>query len=230
MGEELKLLGAWANPFSRRVEIALKIKGVEYEYLDGDIIHNKSALLLEYNPVHKKMPVLVHNGKPIAESLMILEYIDETWKDNPILPRDPYKRAMARFWAKFLDEKCVPALWKYCWSLGEEQENAYEEACGVLKILEGELEDKKFFGGNNLGFVDITANSVGLWIVVIQEAGGFNILTPDKFPRLCKWAEEFRSCPVVKENLPPRDRLYALFKARFEKISGSKDAELASRH
>ncbi|KAI6675156.1 hypothetical protein NL676_003062 [Syzygium grande] len=230
MGEELKLLGAWGSPFSRRVEIALKIKGVEYEYLEEDIVHNKSALLLEYNPVHKKVPVLVHNGKPIAESQVIIEYIDETWQDNPILPRDPYERAMARFWAKFLDEKCLPALWKYCWSFGEEQEKAYEEAFGVLKSLEGELEDKKFFRGNNLGFVDIAANFVGFWIGVVQEAGGFEILTPDRFPQLCRWAEEFQSCPVIKENLPPRDRLYALFKARFEKINGLKDAELASRH
>ncbi|KAF8006261.1 hypothetical protein BT93_K0525 [Corymbia citriodora subsp. variegata] len=207
MGEELKLRGAWANPFSRR-----------------------SALLLEYNPVHKKIPVLVHKGKPIAESLVILEYIDETWKDNPILPQDPYERAMARFWANFSDEKCSPALWKYCWSCGEEREKTYEEAYEVLKILEGELKDKKFFGGNHLGFVDIAANVLGFWIGVVQEAVGVDILAPDRFPRLCKWAEGFRSYPVVKENLPERDRLYAVFKARFEKISGSKDAESVSRH
>ncbi|WRX31755.1 Glutathione S-transferase [Theobroma cacao] len=65
----------------------------------------KTFQALELNPVHKKIPVLVHNGKPTVESPVILECIDEAWKNNPLLPQDPYERAMARFWAKFIGEK-----------------------------------------------------------------------------------------------------------------------------
>lgn len=104
MAEEVKLLGLWASPFSCRVELVLKLKGIQYQYIEVDLF-NKSPLLLKSNPVHKKIPVLIHNGKPIAESHVILEYIDETWKNNPILPENPYDRAIARFWAKFIDEK-----------------------------------------------------------------------------------------------------------------------------
>lgn len=104
--KEVKLLGFWISPFSNRVEIALKLKGIQYEYIAQKMPINKCPEIVKYNPIHKKVPVLLHNGKSIAESLVILEYIDATWKNGiPLLPNDPYKKAMTHFWAKFMDEK-----------------------------------------------------------------------------------------------------------------------------
>ncbi|CAN6576242.1 unnamed protein product [Malus baccata var. baccata] len=194
----------WGSPFSR-VEIALKLKGVKYEYLDEDL-QNKSALLLKYNPVHKKVPVLVHNEKPIAESLVIVEYIDETWKHqgSPILPEDPYQRANARFWRK-------PGIIKAFFEK-EDREKAVDEARGFLKLLENELKDNKFFGGETIGFVDIAANLIGHWLKPAQEALELGLLSKEKSPKLWDWCDEFVS--VVKETLPPTDNLIGLILSR----------------
>ncbi|KAL6146093.1 PREDICTED: probable glutathione S-transferase [Fragaria vesca subsp. vesca] len=214
MGEEVKLFGVWGSPFSKRVEMALKLKGVEYDFFDEDL-QNKSELLLKYNPVHKKIPVLVHKGKPIAESAIILEYIDETWEGFALLPKDPYQRATARFWARFVEEKCMPAMFK-CSVGTEDREKAVEEAYETLKLLENELKGKKFFGGEEIGFVDIVADFIGgYWLRDFQEVVGMELLTKEKLPKLCEWSDEFVNHAVIKEVLPPRDKLIAFFRTRF---------------
>jgi glutathione S-transferase len=105
MADEVVLLDVLPSLFGMRVRIALAEKGIKYEYKEEDL-KNKSPLLLQMNPIHKKIPVLIHNGKPVCESLIILQYIDEVWKDkSPLLPSHPYQRAQARFWADFVDNK-----------------------------------------------------------------------------------------------------------------------------
>ncbi|KAM2042354.1 hypothetical protein ACFX16_036057 [Malus domestica] len=68
MADEVVLLDFWPSPFGMRLRIALAEKGIEYEYEDEDL-WNKSPLLLQMNPV------LIHNGKPVSESLIALQYI-----------------------------------------------------------------------------------------------------------------------------------------------------------
>jgi glutathione S-transferase len=102
----VKLLGAAVSPFAVLVRMALELKGVSYEYVEEDM-GNKSELLLRSNPVHRKVPVLIHDGKPVCESLAIVEFVDELWDTAgpSILPTDPYQRAVARFWAAYTDDK-----------------------------------------------------------------------------------------------------------------------------
>jgi glutathione S-transferase len=116
MADEVTLLNFWASPFGMRVKIALAEKEVKYEYSEQDVMNGKSDLLLQMNPVYKKIPVLVHRGKPVCESLIIVQYIDDVWRDKaPLLPSDPYERAQSMFWADFIDKK----VWTYTFNLAK---------------------------------------------------------------------------------------------------------------
>lgn len=123
MSSEVVVVDFWANGFGMRARIALEEKGIEYRYVEEDLsIAERSPLVLEMNPVYKSVPVLIHGRRPICDSLVIVQYIDEAWKVGPtLLPRDPYQRALARFWADVINKKvrtppplgtfgCVPLL------------------------------------------------------------------------------------------------------------------------
>lgn len=98
--------------------------------------------------------------------------------------------------------------------VGEEQEKAKEECPKMLRIVEEEaLGDKKFFGGDEIGIVDIAFGWMAHWLGVIEEVLEVKLLQPHQFPRLHAWIHNFKQVPLIKQNLPNRDNMLAHFKA-----------------
>ncbi|KAL8142745.1 hypothetical protein V2J09_015777 [Rumex salicifolius] len=207
--KKVKLHGRWTSSYSLRVEIAFKLKDVEFERVEEDTV-NKSAELLRLNPVHKKIPVLVHGDHiVIPESRVILEYVDETWDSGArLLPKDPYQRALARFWAAFVDEKV-----KYLLLFLNKEDK--QQTLEYMKLLDKELEGKRFFGGETIGFVDIVSYFLGCGLDVLEEASGRVMVTSEEaYPNFCKWRREFVSCDVIQKTMPPKDRLLDYYRGR----------------
>ncbi|XVF79336.1 hypothetical protein PTKIN_Ptkin14bG0213300 [Pterospermum kingtungense] len=206
MAEELVLLDFWASMFGMRVRIALAEKGIKYEYKEEGL-WDKSDLLLKMNPVHKKIPVLIHNSKPVCESLIQVQYVDEVWHNqSPLLPSDPYQRAVARFWADFVDKKIYDAGKKIWMTKGEEQAAAKKEFIECLKLLEGELGDKTYFGGDNLGYVDVALVTYYCWFYAYEKCGNFTI--EEECPKLIAWVKRCMQKESVSKSLADQEKVY----------------------
>ncbi|XP_037410294.1 glutathione transferase GST 23-like [Triticum dicoccoides] len=215
MSEPLKLIGSFGSPMVHRAEVALLLKGVPYEFIQEDLA-NKSELLLKHNPVHKKVPVLLHGDRPaVCESLVVVEYVDEAFDGPPLLPSDPFARASARFWARFVNEKCWRSVWMALWTDGQVQASSAREAAKNLKLLEGQLpEGKRFFGGDTIGFLDIAMGGIAHWLGVFEEMAGVRLLTEEDHPLLCKWARDYKADDIVRQCLSERGRVLAELTAR----------------
>jgi len=224
--KSVKVLGAWPSPFVMRPRIALNLKYVEYELIE-ETMQPKSELLLKSNPIHKKIPVLFHGDRPVCESLIIVEYIDETWSSvSPILPSDPYERASARFWAAYIDEKWFPNVRGIAAAQGEEaKKSAVDSVLEGLVLLEDAYvissNGKPFFGGDTIGHVDIALGSYLGWIRVTEQMNGIQILDEAKIPALVKWSEIFAAHPAVKDVLPETDKLAEFAKMVFARMKAA---------
>ncbi|KAI3717352.1 hypothetical protein L1987_68921 [Smallanthus sonchifolius] len=192
---EMKLLGSGGSPFVTRVKFALKLKSIEYEYIQEDLA-NKSELLLKSNPGLQKVPVLFHaNELPISESLVIIEYLDEFLPDvHPILPSNPSDRAQSRFLAYYID------------SLTERKEELKRliiEGSVMLEEAFAKLsKGKAFFGGDEIGFLDIVVGCFLGWIKFFGIIFGFNVIDETRNPRLAQWGKSMWSHEATRSVIP----------------------------
>ncbi|CAN7041065.1 hypothetical protein BRARA_B02131 [Brassica rapa] len=208
---KVTLHGMWASSYSKRVEIALKLKGILYEYVEEDL-SNKTESLVRLNPVHKKVPLLVHDGKPVAESQVILEYIDETWNNSPrLLPEDSYERAQVRFWVSYINQQVIEVMGKVLFQEGEAQEKAIEEARERFKVLEEGLKkhfpNKTIRENDDVGLLDIIIISTFGSHKVYHDVFGVGVIDQVNTPTLYNWIESLKELAVMKEAEVPSDRL-----------------------
>lgn len=99
MTEPLKLYSYWRSSAAYRVRIGLDLKGLPYETVPVHLVRDGGEQHAEAfrrtNP-QELVPVLQHGERVLGQSLAILEYLDETWPQPPLLPADAVGRARVR--------------------------------------------------------------------------------------------------------------------------------------
>lgn len=95
----IKLYNYYRSSASYRVRIALNLKGLPYEYVSVHLLKDGGQQLAPsfraLNP-ESLVPVLDDDGEVVTQSLAIIEYLEETRPEPPLLPRDAAERAYVR--------------------------------------------------------------------------------------------------------------------------------------
>ena len=95
----LTLYSRYLNSAGERVRIALGLKQIPYEYVSIDSLGWDAWIAL--NP-QGLVPAMRIGERVVAQSSAILEYLEETFPDVPLLPPDPVRRAEARGFAQHI--------------------------------------------------------------------------------------------------------------------------------
>jgi len=97
--EELTLYSYWRSSAAYRVRIALNLKGLVFKTIPVHLVRQGGEQLGEaYRNINPQglVPVLLHRGQVLTQSMAICEYLDACFERYPLLPADPLQRARVR--------------------------------------------------------------------------------------------------------------------------------------
>jgi glutathione S-transferase len=211
----MKLYSAPLSLFSRKVEIALREKGVSFERVmvpfDQSVGYNpKHPDVLAANP-KAQVPVLIDGDLTLYDSTIILEYLEEAYPKPALYPRSAADRARCRLLDLYADEIMLVPLRALMHRTGPRPDNPdvwtaaetkAKDAEGVIRRQFGELNRRlgghAYFGGA------LTIADIALFMAVhfSLRLGG---PTPNPHEALAGWYARLRARPafanVVEEIL-----------------------------
>jgi len=107
----LELYNFSQSTCSLKVRICLAEKGLEWT--DRRLVSKNhdhlSDWYLKLNP-NGVVPTLIHDGRPVFESSVIMEYLEDLYPEAALRPAAPYERARMRSWLAFVDQVPTPAV------------------------------------------------------------------------------------------------------------------------
>ena len=184
----MKLYGFWRSLATYRVRTALALKGIDAEQVSINLLQGRqhSEEYRAINPQSVVPSLIVDGGPPLFQSMAILEYLEETHPEPPLLPKDPRGRARVRGLAQIVVSDghplVVPRIRSYL-----EKEMGQDEAARnkwlahwTLKALEAveahlarERETGRFSHGDTPTIADVCLASQ------VYGAEFFNVDTKD---------------------------------------------------
>lgn len=149
------------SPIARRVWLALLEKEIAFEPVVVDLRGKQfEADFLALNPFHH-VPVIVHDGVRILESLAILDYLELQFPQRSLLATGAIEVARMRMVQMVVMNELMPKL--VACAIADEDHpipaSTTEQIATCFRFLSQQLEGEGYFGGQDLNLADIVAGA-----------------------------------------------------------------------
>jgi len=203
----MKLYSGPLSLFSRKVEIALREKGLQFEremvpFSQAAGYAPKHPAVLAANP-KGQVPVLVDGDLTLFDSTLIVEYLEDAYPEPPLLPGDPGERARCRLLELTADEVLLPRIARLMYrtepadpdpavqrAREEDGHQAEAEILADYGALDARLADRDYFFGR-FSAADI---AVFMDMLFAKRLGAPKL---DAFSNLSAWYDRVAARPSV---------------------------------
>lgn len=180
----LVLYDAPRCPYAARVRIVLAEKGVEVHVVEIDL-SDRPDWLYEKNP-KGRVPVLEEDDRPLAESAVLMEFLEERYPEPALLPPGPADRAAVRLLIFRADELTDPY-----YALRRGEDGAQEQFDAALGRLDELLGEQPYLSGAEYGLADI---ALVPWVLRARDMLGVEL---EGFPSLSDWLARLEQRPAI---------------------------------
>ena len=219
--ETIKIYSSARCPYAQRTRMLMIEKELPFELIEVDL-SNKPDWFLAVSP-YGKVPVVVDDGKTIYESAIINEYLDEKFKNIPLMPEEPFEKAKARIWMDYCTNKYLILSRKLLTDNGNDelQSQNKEKLKQSLIYIEKECFEKNMNGdfwlGEKISLVDLH------YAPFFERFGAFKELFGVEWPKECvkllNWWNAIQERESYKMTVLPTDAHVDLYKSLMRKVS-----------
>jgi glutathione S-transferase len=193
----VKLFTFATSPYARKVRIVLDYKGIPYEPIERCYSLDRKEDLRVASKRAEVPAIILDDGRTIADSTIICEYLEQVYPTPLVYPKDAYERARMRSLEDLCDRTFDAIGFGYFLAVVRKdapesaamQEAARNEVRDLLGMLEHELDDREYFCG------DVSLADFAM-ICDVPMARTMKV-DMAKFPRLSAWMDRMRKLPAV---------------------------------
>jgi glutathione S-transferase len=198
------------SPFAWKVWLTLEHKGIPYEFrlLSFDRGDTRTPEFRAVNP-RGRVPAIVDDGFALRESGAIVEYLEERYREKPLLPQEVKARATARRIALEADGDLGPAVGELTeLAFGKEPADpaaiakAKQRVLDELAPLEAELAGPYLVGALSLADFAVFPR-VRMLRRIEDRKPGSGIAEAALPPKLQAWTKRIQALPYYEKTIPP---------------------------